>query len=299
MPHQRFRVKREGKKQLSAPTNWKELERRVKALFRECGCSAVKRVVSGPGKIKYEIDCFVTFTTLGFPTKWVIECKDWGSRIPQDVATSLRQRVTDVGADKGLLVCPSGFQIGAINQAEISNLVLIKPDDLEEKLWTVLKRSVTDAAFRQICKQTDQLVSYRIKLENYLYAHEKVKDVSTEHSIYNELLGWFSLLTQMEMDLREWDAGRPSLGFPATIPTKPTELEQKTDFRDDRHMLAHVRHLLSAVTRRLQKPCAFVATLPDSPISSFWAPFMKELIKEPLPKYYPKPPKKNKSEGKE
>src|SRR4030067_669910 len=101
-------------------TNWRDLEKRVKSLFRNCGYRADKAVIQGPGKVKYEIDCLVTFKSLGLPTKWIVECKDWGSRVPQEVAASLRQRVTDTGADKGILVCPSGVQIGTLNRAGIS-----------------------------------------------------------------------------------------------------------------------------------------------------------------------------------
>lgn len=121
-------------------TNWRELEDRVRALFAACGCSAEKRIIAGPGNVKYEIDCLVTFEILGLETKWIVECKDWKNRVPQTVAGALRQLVTDVGADKGILVCPSGFQKGTFNQAEISNLTLITPDELEEKLLAEYQR---------------------------------------------------------------------------------------------------------------------------------------------------------------
>lgn len=267
-------------------TNWRDLETRVKSLFRNCGCRADKTVVRGPGKVKYEIDCLVTFKSLGLPTKWIVECKDWRSRVPQEVAASLRQRVTDTGADKGILVCPWGFQAGTINQAEISSLVLLTPDELEEKLWAEFRRLVTEAAFKQIRDLRDQITAYRLRLEDYLYAHEDTKDIQKEHAIYERLSLWFTVLTATKCHLEEWEAGRPSVGPPASIPHQLTDLEGRTDFRDDREMLEHVMGLISQTRGRVEKVSGFVASLPDSPISPFAPPPLKG------PRYYPTPPKK-------
>jgi hypothetical protein len=268
-------------------TNWRDLEKRVKSLFRNCGCRADKAVIRGPGKVKYEIDCLVTFKSLGLPTKWIVECKDWGSRVPQEVAASLRQRVTDTGADKGILVCPSGFQTGTINQAEISNLVLLTPDELEEKLWAEFRRLVTEVAFKQIRDLRDQITTYRLRLEDYLYAHEHLKDISNEHAIYEKLSLWSTVLSATKNHLEEWEAGRPSVGPPAGIPDRLTDLANKTDFQDDRDMLDHVMCLISQTRGRVEEVSSFVASLLDSPISPVAPPPLKG------PRYYPMPPKKN------
>lgn len=266
-------------------TNWRDLESRVKTLFRECGCSAEKAIVPGPGKVKYEIDCLVTFQTLGLPTKWIVECKDWGSRVPQEVAASLRQRVTDAGADKAILVCPSGFQTGTIHQAEISSVVLITPDQLEETLWAEFRRLVTEAAFKQIRELKDRIVTYRLRLEDYLYAHEHTREIDTEHAAYQRLEICSCALTATTSHLEEWEAGRPSLGPPASIPDTRTYLEGKTDFEDDREMLKHVMRLISQAREKVDKESVLVASLPDSPRSPVAPPPMKG------PRYLPRTPK--------
>jgi restriction endonuclease len=267
-------------------TNWRELETRVKSLFRSCGCRAVKAVVRGPGKVKYEIDCLVTFKSLGLPTKWIVECKNWGSRVPQDVAASLRQRVTDTGADKGILVCPSGFQLGTINQAEISSLALVTLDELEETLWVHLRQLLTEMAFKQIRDVRDQITTYRLRLEDYLYAHEAITDVHEEHEIYQALGLWFSALAGTQVHLEQWEAGRPSIGPPAKITDSQTHLVGKTDFRDDRHMLRHVMGLISQARRRVGRVSGIIASLPDSPTS----PVAPSPLKGP--RYFPRPPRK-------
>ena len=249
-------------KKLMVKTDWRDLETRVKLCFRRCGCHADKTVVLGPGNIKYEIDCLVTFESLGLQAKWIVECKDWSSRVPQDVAASLRQRVTDAGADKGILVCPSGFQCGTISQAEISSLVLITPDELEQKLWIEFRRMATEAAFRQIRELRDQIVTCRLRLEDYLYAYENTTDISKEYAIYDRLSDYSSALVATEAHLNEWEAGRPSLGPPARIPDDVTSLEGKTDFSDDRQMLEHIMSLISEARSRVEKVSGFVDSLP-------------------------------------
>jgi hypothetical protein len=238
--------------------------------------------------VKYEIDCLVTFKALGLPTKWIVECKDWGSRVPQEVAASLRQRVTDTGADKGILVCPSGFQSGTLRQAEISSLVPITPDELENTLWAHFKEFVTLASLKQIRELGDQIISYRIRLEDYLYAYEKIKDIQAEYRVYNALGLWSCVLTATASHLEEWQAGRASLGPPAVVPRLKDgagELRPKTDFRDDQDMLEHVCKLISGVRRRILRTTPLVESLPPCPRSPMWP--------EPLkgPRYFPTLPK--------
>lgn len=268
-------------------TNWRRLESKVRDLFQECGCSARKAIVSGPGKVQYEIDCLVTFEALSLPTKWIVECKDWGSRIPQEVAASLRQRVTDTGADKGILVCPSGFQTGTMNQAEISSLILITPDQLEDRLWIEFKRLVTEAAFKQIRELRDRRTTYIIRLEDYLYAHETTDLLDIKRKRYERTSAILSTaLVAIQCHMEQWEAGRPSVGLPANIPERSEKLERKTNFKDDREMLKHVMRLISQISERVDKEEASIADLPDSPRAPIWPPPMKG------PRYFPTPPKK-------
>lgn len=271
---------------MMAKTNWRRLESRAKTLFQECGCSAEKAIIAGPGNVKYEIDCLVTFKALGLPMKWIVECKDWGSRVPQEVAASLRQRVTDTGADKAILVCPSGFQTGTIHQAEVSSLVLITPDELEEKLWGEFRRLATEEALKQIRELRDRITTYRLRLEDYLYAHERTREIDSEYTTYTNLEFLFCALAATQCHLEEWEAGRPSLGPPANIPDTIADLEAKTDFTDDREMLKHIMRLIWQARERIDEESALVASLPDSPGSPVAPPSVKG------PRYLPRTPNK-------
>jgi len=199
---------------------------------------------------------------------------------------SLRQRVTDTGADKGILVCPAGFQIGAIRQADIASVVLITPDELEEKLWAEFRRLVTEAAFKQIRELRDRIVTYRLRLEDYLYAYEDAREIDIEHAAYLRFELLFVALVATQCHLEEWEAGRPSLGPPAKIPETTTALEAKTDFEDDKEMLEHVMRLILKARERVDEESVLVASLPDSPRSPVPPPPAEGS------RYFPRKPKR-------
>lgn len=72
----------------------------------------------------------------------VIECKFWNYRVPQSVIAETISNVANSTADKGVVVAKSGFQSGAIEQAEGAGVELytlreIEDSDLEGRIQTV------------------------------------------------------------------------------------------------------------------------------------------------------------------
>jgi Restriction endonuclease len=282
---------------MAARADWRRLEERVKRWFLQCGCAAEKMTIGGPGSVKYEIDCVVTFKTLGLPVKWIVECKDWKARTPQDVVASLRQRVTDTGADKGILVCPAGFQLGALRQADVSSVTLVTPDRLEEILFAEFRKLALQTAYSQIRQLRDTIVDYRLKLEDYLYAYEDKRNIEKEHAAYDRLLGLIVVLSACQSHLESWEAGRASLGPPDRLPQSRHGLDfkgkGKVDFADDRAMLLYVLSYISQVRDRVTDESRIVVNLPGNLPTSPMAP-------EPIKggRYVPTPPKKEQQKRK-
>ncbi len=72
----------------------------------------------------------------------IIECKFWNSRVPQEVIAETISNVANSSADKGVVVAKSGFQSGAIEQAEgvgveLYTLREIEESDFEGRIQTV------------------------------------------------------------------------------------------------------------------------------------------------------------------
>jgi restriction system protein len=68
---------------------------------------------------------------VGFNTLWLIECKQWRTRVTKLHVLALREIVTDLGADRGLLMAEQGFQQGAREAANLTNVRLTSLADLK------------------------------------------------------------------------------------------------------------------------------------------------------------------------
>jgi restriction system protein len=65
------------------------------------------------------------------PLVCLCECKHWASPVSKDVVHSFRTVVADFGASRGFLISSGGFQKGAYEAAEFSNVRLMKWDEFE------------------------------------------------------------------------------------------------------------------------------------------------------------------------
>ena len=79
---------------------------------------------------EHEIDVLVTFTAYGVDHVWLVECKLWKTRVPQEKVLAFRSIVDEVGADRGFLLSESDFQPGAVTQARLTNITLTKLENL-------------------------------------------------------------------------------------------------------------------------------------------------------------------------
>ena len=50
---------------------------------------------------------------MGFEVTWIVECKYWQTPVNKLHVLALREIVTDTGADRGILLSESGFQVDA------------------------------------------------------------------------------------------------------------------------------------------------------------------------------------------
>jgi len=115
---------------------WRDYQENVAEFFRHLGCEAkVDARVQG-ARARHNIDVWVTFSSLGFEHKWVIECKLYNRSIPKEKVLALKGVVDDVGADRGILIAESGCQPGAHAAAQSTNIDLLTLDELRERAKT-------------------------------------------------------------------------------------------------------------------------------------------------------------------
>lgn len=111
------------------PQTWKDLEFKVAEVFNDMNCKASvqKSIMTVRGDVN--IDVFVE-DTLNKPNLiYLCECKYWNSEVPKSVIHAFRTVVNDYGAHCGYIISKMGFQSGAREAAQNSNIFLLNWDE--------------------------------------------------------------------------------------------------------------------------------------------------------------------------
>ncbi len=138
--------------------DWKGYQEAAAVYFRSLRLTAeVEATVKG-ARATHAIDVWVTFTRYGISGRWVVECKNWKSRVTKEKVMALQSVIQDIGADKGFLLSESGFQRGAHQAAEHTNITLTTLKDLqsvaeEDLLMTSLAQMSREVAQLQVRKE--------------------------------------------------------------------------------------------------------------------------------------------------
>lgn len=108
----------------TAPSSWQDLQAKVARAFSEMGCHvAVDRTVRLP-RGSVEVDVIVHDPTTAPHSLYVCECKHWARRVPKSVVHGFRTVVTELGANRGFVTSKAGFQSGAREAANFTNIDL-------------------------------------------------------------------------------------------------------------------------------------------------------------------------------
>jgi len=103
---------------------WRAYQEEAAEFFRSLGLGASTDVRLKGARTSHDIDVLVRFTQLGIGVTWIVECKNWKASVSKLHVLALREIVTEVGADRGILLSESGFQSGANDAAKLSNVLL-------------------------------------------------------------------------------------------------------------------------------------------------------------------------------
>lgn len=74
----------------------------------------------------YQIDGYIEYTVMGLKYKTLVECKHYKSPINREKIQILYSKVQSLGAQKGILISTSHFQLGAIEYAKKHGIALIQ-----------------------------------------------------------------------------------------------------------------------------------------------------------------------------
>lgn len=103
-------------------TAWREYQEEAAAFFRSIGLTAENDAKIIGVRTRHDVDVLVKSSHYGFEITWIVECKQWKSPVSKLHVLGLREIVSDVGADRGILLSEAGFQRGAKEAAALTNV---------------------------------------------------------------------------------------------------------------------------------------------------------------------------------
>lgn len=102
--------------------DWNDYQEESAALFRSMGLDAATNVTVQGVRTTHAVDVVVKSHHAGFDVTWLVECKHWKTPVSKMHVLALREIVADTGSDRGMLLCEAGFQSGAVEAANLTNV---------------------------------------------------------------------------------------------------------------------------------------------------------------------------------
>jgi restriction system protein len=106
------------------PNSWQKLQNQTARILEECGFSVEVEKTIETVRGAVEIDVYAEEIIKGRKYIILCECKNWKSRVPQNVIHGFRTVVSDIGANVGYIISSNGFQSGSFSAAELTNIEL-------------------------------------------------------------------------------------------------------------------------------------------------------------------------------
>lgn len=126
----------------------------VEQAFAEMGYESHRghEVATVRGKVK--IDVYAVKRNAPIPTVVLCECKHWAKAVEQSVVYGFRSVCADAGAHFGLIISKAGFQSGARETREATNIHLLDFDAFQETFFEEWRTGI----FMKFAQMTDALM---------------------------------------------------------------------------------------------------------------------------------------------
>ena len=111
--------------------DWFQFQEDICTYFNSIGASAETNVKVKGIRTNHDIDVLVKTKYLGEDLVWIIEAKKWKSRVNKLQVLGLRTIADDIGADRAFIISEAGFQSGAHEAAENTNVKLKTYEELK------------------------------------------------------------------------------------------------------------------------------------------------------------------------
>jgi hypothetical protein len=148
------------------PADWRDLQEKAAQILRESGLAAETDVQIKLARGRVSVDVLARDADSAPPSVYLCECKHWKRAVTQSVVHSFRAVVADFGANAGFLISSAGFQRGALEAAEFSN---VKPVTWAEFQATFVERWYKNFMAPTLNQAGDALIEYTEPLNSRIF----------------------------------------------------------------------------------------------------------------------------------
>jgi Restriction endonuclease len=118
---------------------WKVYERMAAKLeegFQNCSVVLNHKVIGRRSGVERQVDVWVTGMVGGHEAQVAVECRLYARKVGIKDVEAFHGFIDDVGADRGVIISPSGFTEGATRRAERIELKTLTFEEAEDFDWS-------------------------------------------------------------------------------------------------------------------------------------------------------------------
>lgn len=116
---------------MSEKPAWYQFQEDICSYFRSIGASAETNVTMQGVRTSHDVDVLIKTKYLGEDLVWIVEAKQWKNRVNKLQVLALRTIAEDIGVDRAFIISEVGFQSGAHEAAESTNVKLKTYEELK------------------------------------------------------------------------------------------------------------------------------------------------------------------------
>lgn len=197
------------------PNDWMDLQNKVASILRVCGCEANVELTIETVRGKVDVDVHAIDLSISPQLTYLCECKYWSTAIPKSVVHGFRTVVSDYGAHIGFLISRNGFQSGAYEAAQNSNIQLVNWQEFQRMFidrWKEGRYTALKEIFEDLFEYYDY---FSAPIGNAVSGNpERINE-------YNMLLKRF----YPQASANPWNRIVDSKRFPPALPHKTVEID--------------------------------------------------------------------------
>ena len=183
------------------PDKWQDLQLGVKRIFRNVGLSSDIEVNIPTPRGSVNVDVLAIDGLSLDNIKYIVECKNWSSAIPQSVVHSFTTVMHETGANIGFIISKRGLQSGAKEYTRSTNIVGLTYLEFQQRYfeawWTrYFCPRIGDAADR-VLRYTEEFNYNRDEEYNKLSKENKdlFDRLRSEYRVSSFMLAMFNMLS--------------------------------------------------------------------------------------------------------